>query len=394
MIDALLLMMESSPRRHRADESRQSAGMHHRRSRRPRRRAYRLGSKIVHGPRPRGSIRCGACPIALAERALGWSRKLPGTKVSIRTIALFPALCRGRFRAASGQAGNRSSPAGLGRSSRPGPRRVSVVMPVRDAGPISKLPAQHPRADLAGLRLCHPRRRLGRRLDRDPAPLGRARPRIRLFVGEESLGRLKRELGDAPDGSDLTCPHGCRRHRPSRPAAPPVGGVRFLSRRLPGRHLVRRIDANGRRVRPRDRWRLTRPGPFAPFPHGSIMVRRDAFERGGRLSQRMQLLGGCRSLFPPGWSGPHCSSCRDSLYLHRASGLSTRLVSPPGEVERAVDNFYRTMAGRARGRRRHRRNRKALALGIRFAGLAAALGGRLPAMLGQIWRRGALRLGY
>ncbi len=42
------------------------------------------------------------------------------------------------------------------------------------------------------------------------------------------------------------------------------------------------IDARGRCVRPRDRWRLVRPSLFAPFPHGSIMFRRHVFwELGG-----------------------------------------------------------------------------------------------------------------
>jgi glycosyltransferase involved in cell wall biosynthesis len=41
------------------------------------------------------------------------------------------------------------------------------------------------------------------------------------------------------------------------------------------------IDAAGRVVRPQDRWRLTRRSSFAPFPHGSIMFRREAFEAVG-----------------------------------------------------------------------------------------------------------------
>lgn len=41
------------------------------------------------------------------------------------------------------------------------------------------------------------------------------------------------------------------------------------------------MDATGRMVRPRDRWRLTRRSSFAPFPHGSIMFRREDFEAVG-----------------------------------------------------------------------------------------------------------------
>ncbi|HET6646438.1 MAG TPA: glycosyltransferase family A protein [Pyrinomonadaceae bacterium] len=41
------------------------------------------------------------------------------------------------------------------------------------------------------------------------------------------------------------------------------------------------IDSNGRLVRPRDRWRLVRRSAFTPFPHGSVMFRREAFDRIG-----------------------------------------------------------------------------------------------------------------
>lgn len=41
------------------------------------------------------------------------------------------------------------------------------------------------------------------------------------------------------------------------------------------------IDASGREVRPRDRWRLVRRSVYIPFPHGSAMFRREVFERVG-----------------------------------------------------------------------------------------------------------------
>ena len=46
------------------------------------------------------------------------------------------------------------------------------------------------------------------------------------------------------------------------------------------------IDAAGRSVRPRDRWRLIRHSEFPPFPHGSVMFRRaDFYEVGGYNEQ-------------------------------------------------------------------------------------------------------------
>lgn len=38
------------------------------------------------------------------------------------------------------------------------------------------------------------------------------------------------------------------------------------------------IDAEGREVRPRDRWRLLRRSGYIPFPHGSAMFRREVFD--------------------------------------------------------------------------------------------------------------------
>lgn len=38
------------------------------------------------------------------------------------------------------------------------------------------------------------------------------------------------------------------------------------------------IDAQGTRVRPRDRWRIIRHSSFAPFPHGSVIFRKEVFD--------------------------------------------------------------------------------------------------------------------
>ena len=45
--------------------------------------------------------------------------------------------------------------------------------------------------------------------------------------------------------------------------------------------LCNGIDASGRVVRPRDRWRLVRRSVYIPFPHGSAMFRRDVFDQVG-----------------------------------------------------------------------------------------------------------------
>lgn len=45
--------------------------------------------------------------------------------------------------------------------------------------------------------------------------------------------------------------------------------------------LCNGIDAGGREVRPRDRWRLVRRSAYIPFPHGSAMFRREVFDQVG-----------------------------------------------------------------------------------------------------------------
>jgi len=45
--------------------------------------------------------------------------------------------------------------------------------------------------------------------------------------------------------------------------------------------LCNGIDASGREVRPRDRWRLVRRSVHIPFPHGSAMFRREVFDQVG-----------------------------------------------------------------------------------------------------------------
>ena len=216
-------------------------------------------------------------------------------------------------------------------------------------------------------------------------------PRIRLFIGEESLGpaesanwvmrQTEATYVARMDADDIAHPDRLRRQLEVFDTCPDACLVGTL---------CEGIDASGRRVRPRDRWRLTRPGPFAPFPHGSIMVRRDAFERAGGYRSEcnfwedadlyFRLAGQGRLLILP-----------DSLYLHRASGLSTRLVSPPGEVERAVDNFYRTMAGQGGAGAVADDGTARLSPWV-FVSLGSLRlwAGESPAMLGQIWRRSAL----
>jgi glycosyltransferase involved in cell wall biosynthesis len=96
------------------------------------------------------------------------------------------------------------------------------------------------------------------------------------------------------------------------------------------------IDAQGRCVRPRDRWRLLRGSSLAPFPHGSIMFRRDVFWGVGgyraavSYSQDLDLyLRICqrgRTMVLP-----------DALYRYRFHANSMTLSSPVAGVTRDLD---------------------------------------------------------
>jgi hypothetical protein len=50
--------------------------------------------------------------------------------------------------------------------------------------------------------------------------------------------------------------------------------------------LCNGIDASGRVVRPRDRWRLVRRSNLIPFPHGSAMFRREVFDAVGGYDEK------------------------------------------------------------------------------------------------------------
>jgi glycosyltransferase involved in cell wall biosynthesis len=108
------------------------------------------------------------------------------------------------------------------------------------------------------------------------------------------------------------------------------------------------IDARGRLVRPRDRWRLTRRSSFAPFPHGSIMFRREVFDAVGGyraacdywedldLYLRMATRG--RVLVVP-----------EPLYRYRFHSASRLGGDIAGDEERAAELMLRCLAVRGAG---------------------------------------------
>lgn len=167
--------------------------------------------------------------------------------------------------------------------------------------------------------------------------------RIRLFTGKRNLGpavssnhvveKATAGIIARMDADDVSHPDRLRRELELLQSHPNVGMVGTL---------CQIIDPDGRELRGPELWRVTRSSWFAPFPHGSIMFRREIFER----------LGGYR---------PECEFWEDqdlvlrmaretdilvipaALYQHRQSPASTRVASDQDRVERAVDLMYRAM---------------------------------------------------
>lgn len=111
--------------------------------------------------------------------------------------------------------------------------------------------------------------------------------RIRLIQSDRNLGLagsanqvvLKATTGVIArmDADDVSHPDRLRRQWEVIKSRPDVVAVGTL---------CEGIDATGRSVRPRDRWRLVRHSRYIPFPHGSAMFRREAFDAIGGYSER------------------------------------------------------------------------------------------------------------
>jgi hypothetical protein len=173
--------------------------------------------------------------------------------------------------------------------------------------------------------------------------------RVRLFEGTERLGPVGNsnwvaQHATAPllarmDADDVCDPDRLRRQVEVFGANPDLDLVGTL---------WEGIDARGHVVRPPDRWRLLRRSPFAPFAHGSMMVRTEAFRRiGGYRDQclywedldlylRLARLGRLAVVAEP-------------LYGYRHTQTNARLDGRRRDVEAAVDLMYRCIGTYEKG---------------------------------------------
>lgn len=98
--------------------------------------------------------------------------------------------------------------------------------------------------------------------------------------------------------------------------------------------LCEGIDASGRIVRPRDRWRLVRRSTYVPFPHGSAMFRRDAFEAVGGYDEKT-VRGEDQDLFSRMAARGSVVTLPDILYRYRYHSSNATLFNGKEEREQA-----------------------------------------------------------
>jgi glycosyltransferase involved in cell wall biosynthesis len=106
--------------------------------------------------------------------------------------------------------------------------------------------------------------------------------RIHLYESKERLGlsgssntvtsKARAPVVARMDADDIAHPERLRRQWNIIEGRPDVAVIGTL---------CNGIDAKGREVRPRDRWRLVRRSVYVPFPHGSAMFRREVFDQVG-----------------------------------------------------------------------------------------------------------------
>lgn len=86
------------------------------------------------------------------------------------------------------------------------------------------------------------------------------------------------------------------------------------------------IDAAGRVVRPRDRWRIVRRSEYVPFPHGSVMFRKEVFEALGGYREKFAS-GEDQDLFLRMMSKGRVVTLPDVLYHYRYHSSNATLLT-------------------------------------------------------------------
>jgi glycosyltransferase involved in cell wall biosynthesis len=228
--------------------------------------------------------------------------------------------------------------------------------------------------------------------------------RIRLFESRRNLGpsgssnyvvrRARAPLVARMDADDTVLPDRLRRQYEILQSQPDV--------QLTGT-LWEGVDAHGKPIRPRDRWRLVRRSPFSPFAHGSIMFRRETFERVGGYREACAFWEDLDLYLRLAKTG-RIVVLTEVFYYYRSHLNVSRLSFPTEEVERALDLMYACVAEFRAGRSYEHlleasesETRSEIGNGRRPSpnvfysiGSLRLWSGYSPAILGPLWRSSAL----
>jgi len=157
--------------------------------------------------------------------------------------------------------------------------------------------------------------------------------RIRLYESNEHLGlaassnavvaKARAPLIARMDADDISHPDRLLRQMNTMKDRPDVAAVGTL---------CNGIDATGREVRPRDRWRVLRRSNYIPFPHGSAMFRHEVFDQVGGYDENA-FGGEDQDLFAKMAARGRVLTLPDVLYSYRYHSRNATLASG----ERAVD---------------------------------------------------------
>jgi glycosyltransferase involved in cell wall biosynthesis len=164
--------------------------------------------------------------------------------------------------------------------------------------------------------------------------------RIRLLEVEENLGPVRSSnmvatAATAPvvarmDADDISFPTRLAEELELLRAHEGVGLVASL---------CDMIDAEGRRIREPELWRLSRRSPFVPFAHGAIMYRRAVFEEVGRYREEAEYWED-QDLIVRMAAVADVAVIPRPLYRVRQTATSTRAVCGQENLELALDRAY------------------------------------------------------
>lgn len=168
---------------------------------------------------------------------------------------------------------------------------------------------------------------------------GKRDNRIRLFKNNRKFGlpgssnvvvlNSSAPLVARMDADDISHPERLQRQWDIMQTQPDVVAVGTL---------CEGIDASGRPVRPRDRWRVVRRSPYVPFPHGSAMFRRATFDAINGYSE--EFCGGeDQDFFFKMTTLGRVVTLPDMLYQFRYHSANTTFASGGAGVRTVTDRY-------------------------------------------------------